>query len=842
MLPIHDLKDDILRALTPGARLILQAPTGSGKSTQIPQMILDAGLPPDGRQTVVMQPRRLAAKMLARRVAWERGDAVGNEIGYQVRHERKAGARTRVRYVTEGILMRELLREPDLPHVGCLVFDEFHERHLHADIGLALALRLQNTTRPDLMILLMSATLDTEPLQAFLPDATLLTSEGRAHPVDIHYLDRDPRATQTDIWNSAATAANRLASLTDGDLLVFMPGRFEIERTVDALSRSPLGKSADLLPLHGDLTADQQDRALAPSPRRRVIVATNIAETSLTIDGVTGVVDAGLARVARFDPARGVDQLDLEPVSRASADQRAGRAGRTAPGVCVRLWTPAGHQTRPARETPEIHRVDLSEALLSLRALGVRDLNDLAFPDPPAEPVLRRTEGFLRAIGALDPRGEVTPTGRQMLDYPAHPRVARMMLEAEARGVHREAALLAGILQGRPLFQHKVPSAVRQRRLDLFGGDGSSDLLMQIRAVEEAAARGFDRAYCADTGIHAGAARQAVTVASQFHRIGNRRAEDASSETDPDTALRLCVAVAFADRLARRRSRDTRRCDLVDGRVAELDADSVCTDAEMLVSAEIRDFARASVPVLLGASRVEPAWLETLWPDQFAKVDEVRYDEQAKRLIGERKTTFGAIVLESRVTHEVTDDDAGRLLADAVESGAVPLPGWDESVDRWITRLNCLAAWRPDWELPPLTPDDRRLLLEHMLAGCRTRKDVKTLDVSAHIENWLSPMQRALVRDHAPERIDLPNGRKARVRYEEGAPPVVSSKLQDFFGMNAAPTVAGGAVTCRVELLAPNQRPAALTDDLASFWKNGYAMVRKDLKGRYPKHEWPEEG
>ncbi|MCH8512855.1 MAG: ATP-dependent helicase HrpB [Kiritimatiellae bacterium] len=845
MLPIHEIHDEFLKGLSPQnaggiVRLILQAPTGSGKSTQIPQMLLDAGRIPDGRQIVVMQPRRIAAKMLARRVASERGGTVGDEIGYQVRLDRKTGSRTRVRYVTEGILLREWLREPDLPHVGCLIFDEFHERHLYGDLSLAQALRLQATSRPDLLIILMSATLDTTPLQKFLPDATLLRSEGRTYPVDIHYLDRDPRATQTDIWQSAATTAERMATLTDGDLLIFMPGRYEIDRTLDALGRTAVGKTADCLPLHGDLSPADQDRALSPSPRRRIIVSTNIAETSLTIDGVRGVIDSGLARVARFDPARGVDQLEIEAISQSAADQRAGRAGRTAPGVCVRLWTQAGHANRPPRDTPEIHRVDLSEAVLTLRALGIHDWSTLALPDPPDESVLRRTESFLYDLGATDAQGHITEMGRRMLDYPAHPRTARLMLEAEARGVHEEAAVLAGILQGRPVFQHKVGTRVRQARMDLYSGDGSSDLLMQIRACVSAAHSRFARSICDEIGLHAGSARQAIQIATQFTRIGERHAEEADTREPADIALRKCIAVAFADRLALRRDRNTRRCDLVDGRVAELDADSVCTEAELLVAAEVRDFARAKVPILLGVTRVEPEWLQEFWPEHFSEHSETRYDEQSKRVLTEHRRTFGQLVLHSKIDHEVSDDDAGRLLADAVEAGQVPLPGWDESVDRWITRLNCLAAWRPDWELPPITPEDRRTLLEHMLSGCRTRKDVKTFDVRAHIESWLSPMQLDLVRDHTPERIDLPCGRKARVRYEEGSPPVISSMIQDFFGMTEAPKVAGDTVPCRVELLAPNRRPAQLTDDLKSFWANGYPLLRKELKGRYPKHNWPE--
>lgn len=839
-LPIYEISADLVAALRPGARVILQAPTGSGKSTQVPQMMLEAGLLPEDRQAVVLQPRRMAAKLLARRVAWERGGQVGDEIGYQVRLDRRAGSRTRVRYVTEGILLREWLRSPALPHVDTLIFDEFHERHLDADLSLAQALRLQESDRPDLRILLMSATLDTEPLQAFLPSATVLRSEGRSHPVEIHYLDRDPRSKDQPIWEAAASAAAQLAGRMEGDLLIFMPGRYEIDRTLDALTRTPAGKAADCFPLHGELSPEAQDQALTPSSRRRIIVATNIAETSLTIDGVRGVIDSGMARVARFDPARGVDQLEVEPISQASADQRAGRAGRTAPGVCVRLWTAAGHRTRPPRETPEIHRVDLSEAVLTLRALGITDWGELALPDPPEESTLRRTEAFLHDLGALDAAGTLTDLGREMLAYPAHPRIARLMLAAEAAGVADEAALLAGILQGRPLFLHRVGSRQRQNRQEWFGGDGSSDLLAQLQAVAAAAAQRFDRRFCDEVGMHAATARQAVQVAGQFAKIGRKRSGDVTAPEQRGLALRKCLALAFADRLALRRSPDTRRCDLIDGRVAELDEESLCTGAQLLVAAEVRDLPRSSVPLLMGVTRVEESWLRELWPGRLVEVDEARYDEQAKRVLAERRVQFGALVLERQLRHDVSDEEAGRLLTEAVAKGRVPLPGWDESVERWILRLNCLAAWRPDWQLPPLTPEDKDTLLEHLLCGCRTRKDVKQLDIRAHVTAWLSPMQAQLLEEHAPERINLPGGRKAKVRYEADQPPIVSSKLQDFFGMKEAPTVAGGAVRCRVEMLAPNGRPAALTEDLAGFWKGAYAQVRKDLKGRYPKHDWPE--
>jgi ATP-dependent helicase HrpB len=802
-------------------------------------MILDSGC--SVGEIVVLQPRRLAARMLAKRVARERGCPLGGEVGYQVRLDRKVSSTTQIRYVTEGILLREWLSSPRLPQVGCIVFDEFHERHLYGDLTLAHALRLQEQERPDLKLVLMWATLDTEPLQAFLPDARVVTSEGRTFPVDIQFLDRATDPAKTRVWDQAARAAEHLAAKTDGDLLVFMPGRFEIDRTLEALKRTSLGKQSDLLPLHGELTADAQDRAVTPGGRRRVIVATNIAETSLTIEGVTGVIDSGLARQARFDPHRKIDHLEVVPISKASADQRAGRAGRTAPGVCIRLWTETSHQRRPARETPEIHRVDLAEAVLMFRKLGVKDWSELALPDAPPPTVLEATESFLTLLGALDREGNLTDLGARLLEYPAHPRIGRFLLEAESRGVGESAARIAGLLQGRSILVRRMPDSVRQRLHDDFGGDGDSDLLLELRALEWAASVNFGQAVCAESGIHAQTARQAWQVRKQFDRPASRGVNFRGSEEGVfiSSDLRKCLAVAFADQVGRRRP-DTRRCDLVDGRVVEMVKESCCVKADLVVGVEVRDSDRLSTPLLSGISRVEREWVNELWPTGLREEAEVRFDAQEKRVVKERTVQLGALVLEKERSHEVADQEAAGVLLEAVDRGDLPFPGWDEEVENWIVRCNCLSAWQPEWGIPPLTAEDRRILMEHMLGGCRTRRDVKNLDVRSAVRDWVTPMQAKLIQDHMPERIKLPNGKNARVRYEEGSAPVISSKLQNFFGMTEAPTVASGAQTCVVELLAPNGRPAARTENLAGFWKEGYLRVRKDLRGRYPKHDWPE--
>ncbi|MGA7213584.1 MAG: helicase-related protein, partial [Terrimicrobiaceae bacterium] len=448
-LPIYDLDEEIIRTLGENGRLILRAPTGSGKSTQVPQILLDGGALGSGR-CVILQPRRLATRMLAKRVAEERGAQLGDEVGYQIRLDNVSSPLTRILFVTEGIILRQMLANPSLDGVSTLIFDEFHERHLYSDISLARALGLQESLRPDLKIIVMSATLDGPQLERYLAPCKPLSSEGRTFPVDIEHLRHEPRDDPP--WELAAEAVSQNLARTDGDILVFMPGAYEIQRTIREMAhRAPSG--CLILPLHGELPASEQDKAVARTGKRKIIVSTNVAETSLTIDGVTMVVDAGLARVARYDPHRGINTLLIEKISRASAEQRSGRAGRTAPGLCIRLWTQRDHALRAPAELPEIKRLDLAETVLTLKAAGVHDLNSFRWMDKPEEKSLGRAEQLLADLGALDSHtGEITPTGLRMLSFPVHPRYARMFLAAKEFDCVRAAALIAALTQSRNLL------------------------------------------------------------------------------------------------------------------------------------------------------------------------------------------------------------------------------------------------------------------------------------------------------------------------------------------------------------------------------------------------------
>ncbi|MGZ4967453.1 MAG: helicase-related protein, partial [Chthoniobacterales bacterium] len=452
-LPIYELEEDIVRAFEERPRLILQAPTGSGKSTQVPQILLKHGMLGHG-QVVILQPRRLAARLLAARVAYERKVSLGQEVGFQIRFQNVVSDRTRIRFVTEGILLRQLIQDPQLRAVSAILFDEFHERHLYGDITLARALLLQETSRPDLKIGVMSATLDTGALQKFLEPCALLTSSGRQHPVEIEYLSKPARADDYAIWDLAADELVRLAPLTEGDVLIFMPGKYEIMRTLSAVRASRVSDQFVALPLYGELPPAEQDAALAHYDKRKAIIATNVAETSLTIEGVRAVIDSGLARIARFDPRRGINTLLIEKISRASADQRTGRAGRTAPGRCLRLWTEREHAERAPQELPEVKRLDLAEVVLTLKASGIDDIAQFRWLEPPEPRALARAEQLLEDLGALSPNERlITPLGRRMLAFPVHPRYARMLLAAQEHGCVRAIALIAAVTQGRNLLR-----------------------------------------------------------------------------------------------------------------------------------------------------------------------------------------------------------------------------------------------------------------------------------------------------------------------------------------------------------------------------------------------------
>jgi ATP-dependent helicase HrpB len=839
-LPVYELRNELIAAWQSDNRLILEAPTGSGKSTQVPQMLLDSGLCPG--EIVVLQPRRLAARLLARRVAQERGGAVGGEVGYQVRLESHISAATRIRYVTEGILLRRLLDDPHLNGVSAVIFDEFHERHLYGDITLARALRLQEMGRPDLRVVVMSATLDAAPLRDYLAPCRELKSEGRMFPVEIRYAAKRIDPTQRPLWEVAADAfEGAILSGAEGDVLLFLPGTYEIARTVEAIKARPCAKAFAVLPLHGELSPADQDAAVGDCDRRKAVVATNVAETSITIDGIRTVIDSGLARIARYDPHRGIDTLMVERISRAAADQRSGRAGRTAPGLCIRLWTLQEHAARRAQETPEILRHDLAEAVLTLKAGGIDDLCGFRWLEPPDPAALEKTLTLLTDLGALDPRERLTRTGERMAQFPMHPRYARMLIAAGEFGCVRQACLIAALTQNKELLQRHAGKETREERNELFGEDDVSDFQRLMRAWSFADKNRYSLAACKPLGIHAAVARQVTPLYERFMQLAEQQGLTVNRNAPSDDALQKCLLTAFSDRLARRCDHGTLRCELVHGRTGELARESTVRDAELFVAAEITEIGqtRGQTGVLLNlATAVQREWLEELFPADFRTERAALYDPNLKRVVVEHRTLFRDLALDRSITQDPNPDEAAAVLAAEVLRGTLDIPGWNEETEQWILRVNLLAGWCPDLGIPVIDETARRTLLEELCLGAVCRKDLRETDVPSVVRAWLSREQQRWVEEQAPERVKLPSGHRAKIRYEVGHKPVISAMIQDFFGTTTTPRIAFGRVPLVVELLAPNRRPVQTTEDLESFWRTAYPELRPALSRRYPKHRW----
>lgn len=846
-LPIYDLEKELVARLRAENRLILQAPTGSGKSTQVPQMLLDAGLLGDRGRVVVLQPRRLAARLLAARVARERNVPLGAEVGYRIRLDNVTSARTRIEFVTEGILLRQMLGDPTLAGISAILFDEFHERHLYGDITLARALQIQETARPDLLLGVMSATLETGPLQTYLAPCATLTSGGRTFPVEVEYLARSVPFDRVPVWEQAADELARLAhAQPEGDALIFMPGAYEISRTISEL-RHRLGGEWVILPLHGELPPAEQDAAVAAyAHRRKAVVATNVAETSLTIDGVRIVIDSGLARIARFDPYRGINTLLVERISRASADQRAGRAGRTAPGHCLRLWTELEHADRPPQETPEVRRLDLAEVVLTLKASGVADVHGFRWLEPPERKSLDRAESLLADLGALDrATGAINATGRRMLAYPVHPRYGRMLLAAAEWGCVRPVALLAALTQSRNLLTRNEGKQVEQAREDVLGDEHESDFFLLMRAFKYAENARFDPGRCKRLGIHALAARQAGELFEQFLKIAETKG-DVPASPAPGDAIRRCVLVGFSDQLARRLDAGTLRCQLVGNRRGVLARESAVHGAALLVAGEVREVqSRDELTVLLSlATQVEEPWLREMFPHDFSAEEEVFYDATARRVQVRRQRRFRDLPLEEKVSDDPPAQQAAELLATEVIAGRCPLKAWDAPVEQWIARLNGLAVWMPELGLPRIGPEDRRALIEQICHGASTYKAIKERPVWPVVKAWLSAQQGAWVDQYAPERTELTTSRgprKVKLTYPEagdGSPPVLAARIQELFDVTGGLRVAAGRIPVTIQVLAPNQRPIQVTQDLANFWRESYPKIKQELQRKYPRHEW----
>ncbi|HEX4610851.1 MAG TPA: ATP-dependent helicase HrpB [Urbifossiella sp.] len=818
-LPIDTALPTLLAAVRASRAAVLRAPTGAGKTTRVPPALVEAGLVGAGA-VLMLEPRRVAARAAARRMAAEHGSALGDVFGYQVRFDRKAGPNTRVLVVTPGVLLRRLHDDPFLDGVGAVVFDEFHERGLDADLALGMVKLVREAVRPDLIAVVMSATIDPGTVAAYLGGAPVVDSPGRSFPVDILYR---PRRADTPPPVAAAAAVREALALTDGDVLAFLPGLREIRQTADELA--DLADRLELLPLHGDLPPEQQDRALQRLDRRKVVLATNVAETSVTVEGVTAVVDTGLARQLEFEPAVGMDRLRLVPISRASADQRAGRAGRTRPGLCLRLWDEPGHRARPEQTEPEIRRVDVCGAVLQLLALGEANVSSFPWLDRPRPEAIDQAERLLDQLGLVR-GGALTEVGKAAARLPVHPRLGRLLVEGRRLGQPRRAALAAALLAERDPFMRPAGPPTRTAPPTV------SDMLDRVEALEA-----FERTKRLDTPLgllHRGGAFGVLDARDQLARLLDREPGPA---TDPDEAVLRALFAAYPDRLARRREPGSSRAVTVGGRGVKLAPTSGVREPDLFVCADV-DAAGADAFVRL-ASGVARDWLPA---DRITSRIEVTFDEQAERLAARKRTRFDDLVLDETHAHIADEADAARVLAAAARDRLEKvLPDPESEAGRFRTRVRCLRGWLPGLSLPAYEAADLGELLEHLARGRRSLGELRAGPWLDLMRGQLSyDQQRALDRE-APDHLEVPSGSHIRLEYEEGRPPVLAVRIQELFGLAETPRVGGGRVKVLLHLLAPNHRPQQVTDDLASFWKNGYPVVRKELRGRYPKHSWPDD-
>ncbi len=854
-LPIDPLLPEIAAALRTTRRVILRAAPGAGKTTRVPAALLDAGLAGE-RQVVVLEPRRIAARAAAEFVAAQRGGTVGDTVGYRVRFEQRGGAATRLWFVTEGVLGRQLAHDPFLEAVGVLVLDEFHERHLPGDVALAIARELQETVRPDLALVVMSATLDTAALAAYLPGAAVLTSEGRAFPVRIEHTAGDAGGRLAPRVAAAVQALLAAPDDDGGDILVFLPGAAEIRFAAEALAPLAAAHGLDVLPLHGELPLDAQRRVLQRGARRRIVLSTNVAETSLTVEGVTAVVDSGLARRADSDARRGINTLRLAPISRAAAEQRAGRAGRLAPGRCVRLWSAAEHAARLARETPEVRRLELSGTVLELRAWGVRDVQGFGWLDAPRAGAVAQADRLLCALGAVDADGAVTARGRAMLRIAAPPRLARVRL---AGGGDAEVALVAALAAERDILL-----AARA-----FGGgdearwaEGTSDLLLRAALFREAEAARFADGVCRRLGLDPGALRAVDRARRQWARarideplegagpsapvasgdapgIPSRPARVASHGERDDAAVRKAILAGFPDRVCRRRASGAPRALMVGGTGVVLDARSVVRAAELFVAVDLDAGSGAEARVRI-ASAIERDWLAELFPAAVRTESTTVFDDRQERVVRRTRERYEDLVLAERVEPEPDRGAAAAALAAAARRDPAHAVGLDDAGRALLARLAFLRRHMPELALP----EPEALLADTVAALCEGRTsfaELRRADFPGVLRGLLGGAQWQALEREAPARYVLPTGRSVAVRYEPDRPPAAAARIQEVFGLVGTPRLAGGRVSLILELLSPSQRPVQITDDLASFWARGYPEVRKQLRGRYPKHAWPED-
>ncbi|MFG0262136.1 MAG: ATP-dependent helicase HrpB [Novipirellula sp. JB048] len=821
-LPVAHCLSEIMASVSQATPVVLKAPPGAGKTTLVPLTLLQKQVAGDG-EILLIQPRRLAARSAAARLAHLDRTQLGGRIGYHVRFDRCASSQTKLLAMTTGMLLRRLNDDPLLEDVSCVILDEFHERSLEIDSALGMLHRIRSTLRPELSLIVMSATLASEPIVEFLGDAVPIQSEGRSYPVQvIHSADLSKQPIDRQVVAALPVALRQ----TTGHVLIFLPGVGEIRRTRRRIESdlSLSGAIADdcvLHELYGDMTAAAQDAVLAPATKRKIILATNVAETSITIPNVTAVIDSGWARVMRFNPAVGLPVLRLEPISQAAAEQRAGRAGRTTAGVCFRLWPQAAHRSRPLHDSPEIERADFSSAALMLAGWGERDALDFPWITPPSLQSVDRAKQLLTALAAIDHRGGLSPLGERMLKLPLHPRIARFLVAADDLHMVPQAALLAALLSERSPFRSSATN------LSLF--DQLERLQRYLRGEREV---DLDRA----------GAKQILRVAKQIQRIMGRSKAELDRPVDP-TALGRCLLAAYPDRVARRRAADRDRGVMVGGRGVQLVGAARASDSaspcEFFVCVDVDD--RGSEATVRSIAPIERAWLDE---SMVRTVDEPFYDATRRAVIARRRQYFYDLLLKESPIECQPSPSVAAVLAAAVGDDVLEfLSSSDHNAAaiRLIRRVRFLHSWMPDLEIGQLDDAAVQDVLRQLCQSCTSLDQLERSPWLDHLQGRFDYPQQQQIDRHAPDRMTVPSGNAIRIEYVTGKPPAMHVKLQELFGWTETPRIAGGKVPLQLHLLGPNRRPQQITDDLHSFWTTTYPVVRKELRQRYPKHHWPED-
>jgi ATP-dependent helicase HrpB len=820
-LPIGPALGPLADALAARSRVLLHAPPGAGKSTVVPIALLDAAWLGRGK-ILMLEPRRIAARAVANRIAQLLGDEVGGTVGFRTRLETRVGRSTRIEVVTEGILTRMLQSDASLEGIGCVIFDEFHERSLNADLGLALAIESQENLREDLRLLVMSATLDLEPLSALLRDAPLIAAEGRAHQIATHYV---ARRSEMPLELQTAQLLRSALGRDQGDILCFLPGAAEIRRVHRALEESGLDPSARVLPLYGDLPPAEQDAALRPglAGGRKIVLATSIAETSLTIEGIRVVVDTGLRRYSEFDPATGMSRLVTGKVSQAAADQRRGRAGRLSDGVCYRLWSEGSQASLAAHTPPEILNADLAPLAIELSLWGAADAARLRWLDPPPAAPLAQARDLLRSLDAIDGAHHITAHGRQMAGIGAHPRLAHLLIKGRELGVPRLACDLAAILSERDLLR---------------AAPGARDVDLRLRV---SVLRGETRSLPAGLNVDTRALREAGRVSASW-----RRALGGTDTTSPaaDDATGLLAAYAYPDRIGRARDSSGRYL-LANGRGARFGEPQALAKSEFIVAAEL-DGADREARIFLAAP-IERADLERHFSEHIEVREEIAWDPRDQAVLARRERRLQSLILDSEQIRSPDREAMGRAALEGLRSLGVGILPWSRELRQWQARLALMRTYSvPSAEPWPDLSDGTLLATLETWAppwmdGLIRREHFARLDLGNALHSRLTYEQKAILDREAPTHFVVPSGSRIPIDYLDGEVPTLSVRLQEVFGLRNTPAVAAGRLPLLLKLLSPAGRPVQITRDLVSFWDRGYHEVRKDLKGRYPKHFWPED-